>query len=250
MADLELRGNVICVASPEVALNYRWETGSEKLSPGVQVVSIENLDSLPEARRLELFGQREIEEGMVFVRDHIGNRYVTASRAQELISQSKNNAIDHVAALLGATRVSRQITAVEERRRSVGIRGKIKYRVVNTGASMTAADWLRLATRYTREKRFPGVRTNDSFREAVRYCEATGLIHDPEIRHMLADRAPWNPNPILSDSYEISLSSECGREFDAAFSIGFLRRVFNISPEVEASLSATRLLTVRCTVEY
>ena len=250
MADVELKGSVVCVASPEVARNYRWEADSQRLSAEVQVVSAEALDAMPEEWRMRNFGEREIGEGMVFVRDRVERRYVGAAHAQELISQSKNNAIDHVAALLGAVRVSREMTAVEERHRTVGAGGRLGYKMVNAAGRLSEGERLRLSMRYTREKRFSGVRTEESYREAVDYCEATGLIHDPEIRHMLADRAPGNVNPILSDSYEISLTSECDREMNAAFSLSLLRRVFGLSPEVEAAISSTRLITVRCTIEY
>ena len=47
MEDLkELTGEVIYVTTPEKSINYKWKDNSEKLSPDIQVVSIEDVKKL------------------------------------------------------------------------------------------------------------------------------------------------------------------------------------------------------------
>ena len=40
----ELKGEVVYVTTPEKAINYKWEKGYGKLSSGLEIVSIDDIN--------------------------------------------------------------------------------------------------------------------------------------------------------------------------------------------------------------
>lgn len=239
----------IMVTSPEKSVNYRWEKESGKLSRDLQILSIDDLNSLPLDIRQKNFDVKHFSEGMVLVKDPINNRYIRAEEANEKLPKLKNDAIDHIVSLLGAKRIRRSVIQYDEEKQELDASGNIKVFKMSASANYSSVEIEAKKKEFTREKRFSGNRSVEGYNQALEYCEKNGLIYDPEIRQILEDRAPSHPNPVTSDSYKITLTSESAKAMEAAFSLSYLG-CFSLSAAVKESISIKRMVIIEFEVEY
>ena len=58
----ELKGEVLHIVSPEKSVNYKWEDNINRIPSGLQIISIDDYNSLPDIIKKSRFGVRNISE--------------------------------------------------------------------------------------------------------------------------------------------------------------------------------------------
>ena len=250
MSDFKPDALTIHVVSPEKAVNYKWEKNSERLSKSLSIKSIDELNSLPVEIRRKYFQVPSFEEGMVLVLDRINDTYYPITSAKDILPQNKNRAIDHIAALLGAKSIVREIVTRQIAKRQFDASGNIRILKVKAEGSFSEQEKILQEKKYTGKKTFPGNRTEEGYNLAMEYCTQTGLIYDPEIKRMLEDRNPNHPNPISTEEYTVSLTDEVEQLTEYAFSLKYLGGAFSLSAKVSESLENSYEMSLGLKIDY
>lgn len=248
MCDFKPEALTIHVVSPEKAVNYKWEKGSEKLK-NISILSVDELNALPVETRNKYFQTPVLEEGMVLILDRINNTYYPIATAKETLPQNKNRAIDHIAALLGAKSIKREIVTRQTSKRKFDASGNIQVVLFKADSNYSKQEKEMMEKKYTGQKSFAGTRTLDGYNQAVAYCKQTGLINDPGIYSMLEDRNPNHPNPILAEEYAISLTNEVEEITELAFNLTY-GTIFSLSGKINEALESSHEMTLSFNVEY
>lgn len=228
---------VIYITTPERAINYQWEEEAQKLSPNLEIMSIDDIGNLPMEVKKKIFSSPMIEEGTIWVLDPFEDRYYPADKAKDVIPRSKFRAIEKIAGLLGAKSIHHVSSKTQVSKREMSASGDIKIKVFNANAQYSADFSFKFAQEETLDKEFKGNKTIEGYKKALEFCQTTGLIYDPEIKRMLEDCDPKHPNPIISQKYTVSLTSECEEQMDTAFSLNFMGNLFSISGKYTEAIS-------------
>lgn len=216
----------------------------------MSIKSIDELSALPIAIRNKYFQVPAFEEGMVLVLDRINGTYYPITTAKDILPQNKNRAIDHIAALLGAKSIVREVAKRQTSKRQFDASGNITIVKVSAESSYSKSEREQQEKRFTGKKTFPGNRTIEGYKQALEYCTQTGLIYDPEISRMLEDRNPNHPNPMLSEEYTVSLTNEVEQITEFAFSLKYLGGAFSLSGKVNESLENSYEMSLGLKIEY
>lgn len=246
----KLSGEVVHIVSPEHAVNYMWEKNSEKLPRNLEIISIDDVLALPSAYRNNYIAERNLEEGAILILDPIQKIYVPAREAHNKLSESKFNALMHIASLLGAKKVSVKVDTYECQTREIRANGEIGYRISSMSTSMTESEKNTVNKKFSREKTFSGTYSTKGYTEAKRFCEEKSLLTDPTIRQLLEDRRPDHPNPLKKDVYSFELSSSSESALDIAFKLNILGGVFRIEANLNESISKSRKLSISTLFEF
>lgn len=249
MRDFKPDKLTIHVVSPERAVNYKWEKNSEKLSKNLELISIDDLESLPVDIRDKYFDVKHFEEGMVLILDSINQRYYPAKTSIQEIPRNKDMAIDHIAALLGARKIVRSVVTVDVQKREFSADGSIRICSFNSNGSYTSSEKTKAEKQYAGTKSYVGNWSERGYNEALEYCKKTGLIYEPGIRQMLEDRKPGHPNPKLSEDYIVTLTNGVEEATEAAFSLNYIP-VFSLSANVKEVIETSRETTLKLRIEY
>ena len=239
----------IHVVAPERVVNYKWENEWKNVSRDLELRSVDELNSLPTEIRDKYFDVPSFQEGMILILDRINNRYYSVSNAADEITQNKDRAIDKIAALLGARSIEREVIHFNTKKRELSADGKINVWKVNASASYKETEQQKIEKRFKGVKEFRGNHTREGYQQALNFCKETGLIYDPAIKRMLEDRNPDHPNPLLSESYNVTLTNEVENAIEAAFSLSFLK-CFSVSANVKEAISTSRTTELKIRITY
>ncbi len=242
--------NVIHITSNEKSRNYKWEKDSNKISTNLQIVSIDDIESMPLDMRREMFSVRDIEEGMVFVKDPVSDRYYLSSGVADEMSKNKANAISLVAMYLGAKKVIREIDSIKTKTREFKSGVGATYKVVDMDFKANKSSYDAIKSKYASTEEFDGIASENGYQKALDYCKRTGLIYDPSFQYFLEQRNPENDNKKRVEDIRTEITSECDEELDIAFSLNALKGVFTLDAKCENSLKVTNQLTVHSRIEF
>lgn len=242
--------NVIHVTSDEKSRNYLWERDSDKVSKNIEIVSVDELQSLPFEARRKMFSVQDIEEGMVFVKDPFSSRYYLASEVADKLSDNKYNALSRIAMYLGAKRIVREIESVKTKSREFNSETGVTYKVVDVGLNIHSSSTEGYKKRYNKEEIFDGIATESGYQKAVEYCEKTGLIYDDSIQYLLEARNPKNDNKKRHEDIRTEITSECENSLDIAFSLNVLKGVFSLNAKCEHFMKMTDQVIVHSRIEF
>lgn len=236
------------VVSPERVINHKWEKNADKLSRNVKLISIDELNALLPEKREQNFAVTAFEEGMVLVFDKITNKYYSIDKAKDELPLNKDRAIDHIAGLLGARKITRSICKNQTSKRELSVNGEVQIKLFEADGSYKHAHLEKRARKYIGERIFPGQYSEQGFNMALEYARKCGLYEDAVVKSMLDSRNPKHPNRLLREKYEVSMTSEVEDLSEYAFSVKYL--AFGLSAKVEEAVSTSETIEVSLEIEY
>lgn len=242
--------SVIQISTPARSRNYVWEENSKYLPRNLEIVSIDDIEALPIEKKHELFSRKDIEVGDVFVKDEIRGQYLPIEDARDMMRKSKDEAIDYVAGLLGASLIKRELLIVDEKIKKVEYDASGNYKVVKADVSLSKEDKEKERTRSEYEQKSPGQFTREGYDKAVEYCKTHGLINDPDFRRLLENRHPDHPNKLKSSVYSFELTRECESLMDIAMGLNVLKDVLKLSAGFHSSTEVSRTIKLKVTFEF
>lgn len=242
--------DVIHITSDEKTFNYKFEKNSDKLSKNLEIASIDDILSIPIEDRRALFAVREIEEGMIFIKDPITGRYYLASEASQKLRDSKFDALTDIARLLGAKKVVREIESMTQVSRKIDASGKVTYKEVSLKLDSKNESYSNITQKYSRVQYFNGCERSIDFEKAVNQCKLNGLIHEPEVINMLKNRNPEDANYVTSDDLNIELTNDCERSMDNAMSLNVMGNLFKLDAKCQQAITTSTKIRIHWYVEY
>lgn len=248
MENEELKGQVLHIVSPERAINYKWEENADKLPSGLQIISIDDYNSLPDSIKRSRFGNVNLND--VLILEPYTKRYIAAPQAEQEFFKGKFNTLSNIARLLGATKVEYKFKSFDETKRELNANGEISCRSVDVSGSYAEQHRERYKSLYEKKRDYPGDYTLEGFKEAEKICKDTGLIYDPGFKDLLAQRNPKHPNPLKKETFRIELSSELNNSFEIAFNLNILKGVFSLSAGMSESISSFKKLVFETNLEF
>jgi len=251
MEHINLTGQVLHVVSPEKAVNYKWEDNADKLPDNLQIISIDDYNSLADTTKKELFGLRNVSENSLLILEPYSHQYILPNEAEITFFDRKFNALSQIASLLGASKISMKVESYEETKRELSVNGDISYKAVDISATMNKAQMEHLKNKYEKIREYTSPRlTSEGFNEALRICEESGLIYDVNFKSLLAQRNPQHPNPMKKEILHIELSKELNESLDIAFHLNVLKGVFSLNAGVMNAISSSKRLMIETILEF
>jgi hypothetical protein len=244
MENEELTGQVLHIVSPERAINYKWEENADKLPSGLQIISIDDYNSLPDSIKRSRFGNVNLND--VLILEPYTKRYIAATQAEQEFFKGKFNTLTNIARLLGATKVEYKFESLEEKKRELNANGDF----VDVSVGYAEQHREQYKSLYEKKRDYPGDYTLEGFKEAEKICKDTGLIYVPRFKDLLNQRNPKYPNPIKKETYRIELSSELNDSFEIAFNLNILKGVFSLSARMSESISSFKRLVFETNLEF
>ena len=212
----ELSGEIIYVTTPERAINYKWEKNFNKLSPEIQVVSIEDIQNIGR----DVFDNKRILLNTLLVKHpFIPNKYIEIDRTEEAITKSKLNCLGMILRYLGVSEY--ETTCVSEIYSNVerDANGNASYKFVEAGLNTKTIRTDNETRKYYRHEFYPGEYSIDSWRKAVDLAKQFGLYSDEDIYYLLQNRDPKDLNLLKSQEVKIELTRELNKSLDVAFNL-------------------------------
>ena len=251
MDNIDLKGEVLHIVNPEKAINYKWEKDSDKLSSGLQIISIDEIANLPEDVRKSHFGNKLISENDVLIFEPYSQRYVPVTEAQQSYLDRKYEALSLIAGLLGASKISMKVKTIEMEKRVLTADGEITYKAVDISLGIEKEQFEKYTCQYNKCSEYPNPGlTTVGYLKAERICKETSLIYDPEFKSLLDQRNPEHPNPIKKAVCNIELSRELNRHLDIAFNLNVLRGVFSLNASTKESISSSKKVIIETILEF
>ena len=215
----ELKGEVLHIVSPEKSVNYKWEDNINRIPSGLQIISIDDYNSLPDIIKKSRFGVRNISEDAVLILEPYTRQYISATDAEQVNLERNFYALSKIASLLGASKVSRKVESLQEEKRVLTAEGDISYRVVEISTNMKKENIERYRNRY----------------EKIREYSCPSLNH---------------PNPMKKETYHIELSKELNESLEVAFHLNILKGVFTLNAGIQESISSSKRLVIETVMEF
>ncbi len=260
MAINEIKGSVLHIVPPEEAINYKWEKNSKELPSNLQIISIDDFNSLPTTFRKESFCDDNIDIGSVLVKEPYTKKYVDVAKSEEFFFTSKFNVISTIASYLGATRMSIKTKVESIRKRTLTADCKVDYSKVTGELSIKRDKEEELAALYDREKHLHSPlksedkkyeeRRRTGYEKAKHYIQEHGLEHDEDIKYLMALRDPDHPYPQTKDTYTFSLSKAVNDSLDIAFKLKVLPGVFKLDANVQQATESVYKVQVTMELEF
>lgn len=242
--------SVIQISTPARSRNYVWEEKVKYLPRNIEIVSIKDIEALPPKEKNSLFSRKDIEVGDVFIKDEITGQYLPIEDARDMMRERKDEAIDHVAGLLGASLIKRELLILDEKTKKVEYDGSGNYKLVKADVALSEDEREKVRHRYDYEQHAPGQYTRESYDEAVDYCVTHGLMNDPEFRRLLENRRPEHPNKLTRSTYSFELTRECESLMDIAIGLNVMKDVFKLSAGFHSSTKISRTIRLKVTFEF
>ena len=239
MRNNDIEKDVIYIASDEVAKSYKWFDYSDKLSPNVQIISIEDISIILE-KGYNL--PRKIIEGTVLVRSPFDcTSYFDINKSEDLIIREKISGISKIAQQLGARKLIGSVEFTEEEILEKDINGNIHYKAVDIDMRRKIEEQERCQKRYQLEVDFPIAKyTDETYSKAMTLYKQYNMYEDVEVRDLIDMRKPGELNPLGRQKVHLSLLSEVNNSKDFAASLTVMGGVFKIGASTQKTVSTKK----------
>lgn len=243
----ELTKDVLYVTGDELAINYKWEKSSGHLNEQIQVISIDDIDHY--RKKYEISALSGIHTNMVLVRHPFKPKtYVDICRDELDFFREKMECINHVASLLGATRVTWAVKSevCEEKKLKMNADGSYKI----TSGKMEMSNEVKNKMNSTCEvgNTFDGNYNEESFREAQAYLKERRLS-DTDLRNLIELRRPTRINKVRSRKMKTEVSQELNASKEIALSLDCME-VFKMSTTIKQTIHRWRKVEMEYTIDF
>lgn len=241
---------VLCVTTPEKAVNYRWEENSELLDgKGIAVVD------MVEIKRLQTEGVQFdnagaiITEGTVFgLHPYRENCYVNLALPEEELLDAKVDLLAQFYKYLGVRSIHFEAEFSEEEKREFSADGSVKYKVVEAKAEYKNTQENKMKKRFSRNETYEGEFSDETYRKAQNMYKQIGF--NRHLQYLLKQRNPEDGNKIKSQEIEVELTSELNELTEAAFSLTAFGGVFSLKGNFMEKVSTKKTIKLKTKIEF
>ena len=251
MDNNKIKGEVIHVVRPEVAINYRWYDNANSLPEEVQIVDVEELNLLPEEVKREKFGRKtKFNEGEVFLFEPYNQIYVAPEVADDVFLTSKYDTLMEICQYLGASYIKVEVEKSEEKTRILNADGNVAYKGIGLKGFFRSEENKNCYSKFNKEEEYdnPGPSV-EGYEKAKQFCALRGIENDPEISRLLRQRDPKLPNLLKSQKYHFELSAELNKVLDAAIHLNAVK-VFSLSATAQKVINTSKRVTIDVKIEF
>jgi hypothetical protein len=236
----ELSGEIIYVTTPERAINYKWEKNFNKLSPEIQVVSIEDIQNIGR----DVFDNKRILLNTLLVKHpFIPNKYIEIDRTEEAITKSKLNCLGIILRYLGVSEYETTFALENNATVTIDANGNASYKFVEGGLKTKKISTDNETRKYYRHEAFSGEFSIDNYEKAVDMAKKFGLYGDEDIYYLLQNRNPQDLNLLKSQEVKIELTRELNSSLDVAFNLS-VSGIFKLNANYNETISKRKKITI------
>ena len=248
MSENQISKDVIYVASDEIARSYRWHDDFKRLSPEIQVVSI---DIIPAMREGGLVFPEKIERDSILVRSPFHRkRFYDINNAEDYIIREKIGALSIIAQKIGASKIIGHVELLEEEELDKSANGQIEYKTVKLDADYKEEQQRRYNKRFELERIFPkAICTDDTYKEALALVKHFHF-RDPEILDLVDMRQPGELNTIGSEKVHMAISEEINSAKDFAASLTVMGNLFKMGVKTNKTISTKKTFVFETLMEF
>lgn len=239
--------DVLYVAEDELAINHKWEKNYSHLNKQIQVISIDDIDHY--RKEYEISALSGIHTNMVLVRHPFKPKtYVDICRDELDFFREKMECINHVASLLGATRVTWAVKSevCEEKKLKMNADGS--YKITSGKMEMSNEEKNKMKSACEVGNTFDGNYNEESFREAQAYLEERRLS-DTDLHNLIELRRPTRINKVRSRKMKTEVSQELNASKEIALSLDCME-VFKMSTTIRQTIHRWRKVEMEYTIDF
>lgn len=234
--------DVLYIAPKEQTVNYKWEKDSDKLSPNLAVVSLDNIRDM-EKHEVKFKTNSSLCDGMTLVKHpYIANCYMDVNLAEDTLFKDKLNCIGRVVKLLGVKEFTAKATFMEANTRELDIQGNVHYKVVDVRASYKKSQEEKYAEEYKLNESYDGIFTKENYEKAKKLVSQYNL---DELKYILDQRNPDDNNTLREREVRIELSKELNSMTECAFSLNVLKGVFTLNAITKETISTQKKVILK-----
>ncbi|MDD6003911.1 MAG: hypothetical protein PUC50_17170 [Bacteroidales bacterium] len=230
---------IIYITTDEISQNYDLDANAHKLSPCVQVVSINEINKYRKVIRIP----RLLNIGDVLVEHPYDSLcYIDVNEmTDKIISQSKFFKISEIVCLLGAS--SYEIISTEQKteERKFEINGEIGYKTISAKTfwrnDTKANEVLNFSLKDTYNNRTHQV-SDESYCAALEKLSLYHLDMDDAIQSLVQMRNPNLDTVLQTRTFHFDLTHEINKLFDIGFTL-------NCVPSFKLNMGVKRALELR-----
>lgn len=245
--ELELTKPIIQIVQDGRDINYAWEDGAEKLdNHNIQVVSISDYPSLVSEGKYLV--PKLVKVGDVLVEDrYIPNKYIDISTAETELLQEKALAMSSIINQLGFKHYEVEVILDAEEKANIEANGNLSYKAVDLKPEYKNKVENSYKNRFSLKDTFSGKAINQE--EAIRIAQQFGLWDNMDVRTLIENRDPNNPNIQTSRILNIEITKELNRTKEMAVSLNVLAGLFSLSASTKNSINTKQSLIFKYTIE-
>ena len=241
----ELSGEIIYVTTPERAINYKWEKNFNKLSPEIQVVSIEDIQNIGR----DVFDNKRILLNTILVKHpFIPNKYIEIDRTEDAITKSKLNCLGIILRYLGVSEYETTIAMENNASVECDRNGNASYKFVEGGLKSKKICSENETFKYYRHEQFPGEYSEDNYKKAVDLAKKFGLYVDEDIYYLLLNRNN-DKNQLKSQVIEIELTRELNSSLDVAFNLS-VSGIFKLNAAYNETINKRKKISIKTNLKF
>lgn len=235
----ELTGDVIYVTTPEKSVNYKWRDNYEKLSPEIQVVSIDDIKNLDRE-----VVDAKVRLGTILMKHPFMEKYIEIDQLEDEITKEKLNCLGLIAFHLGAREYENLFAFEEAQEAKIGADGQANYKFVDVGTKFNIQKSDVKTGKYWSQSTFEGnLLTEDSYALAVNKAKEYGLYYDKEVKFLLETRNPCYGNRLTSRKVKFELTRELNSLLDIAFNLK-VASVFSLNANYNRVISERKKIVI------
>lgn len=247
---MQLKKDVVFLAEDELARSYEWYLDIDKLSPEVQIVSLDDLPVLRE-QGIELLSPT-LATGCVLIknpfRDH---EYIDINESEEKIIREKIGAISKIAQQLGAKHIHGHVEYLSEQKLEKTADGGIKYKAVELDSSYKKEQQDLYQQQFDLDRGFKKVDcTETTYAEANKLLKEYHLDKDTEVRDLVEMCKPEIQNELVHQTVRMSVSRELNVNKDFAATLTVMGPVFSIGATTHDSISTKKSVVFECEIDF
>lgn len=241
MEDCKLTGNIIYVTSKERAINYKWEKYADKLSPEVQIVSVNDIQQMD----IDIFDDRKLPiiNKILVKHPFIPNKYISLDRTEDALTKTKLNCLSSIVRHLGVREYETTYATEETKEVTINANGEIGYNLLNVESKVSINEKDSRTGKYYRHETFKGDFSKKSYKQAVLEAKQYGLYNDEDIYSLIKNRDPKFLNQLTSQHIRIELTRELDEQLDIAFSLK-VSNLFKINANYDQIISKRKKIII------
>ena len=244
----ELTKDVLYVTGDELAINYKWEKFSGHLNEQIQVISIDDIDHY--RKKYEISALSGIHTNMVLVRHPFKPKtYVDICRDELDFFREKMECINHVASLLGATRVTWAVKSEVCEEKELKMNADGSYKITSVKMKISNEEKNKMKSACEVGNTFDGNYNEESFRQAQIYLKERRLDSDKDFRNLMELRRPTRINKVRSHKMKTEVSQELNASKEIALSLDCMD-VFKMSTTIRQTIHRWRTVEMEYTIDF
>lgn len=251
MDDIILNKPVVRLETDEHARNYKWNNGSEKLSPNLQILSFDDFSEWAhEGTNRNMIPSNCVCGDILVKHPFQQDVYVKLDSLEEAVYNDKGFIISDIARLLGCKNFKWDVNIGDVTKREIGTDGNVKY-VKYAEADFSYKKDLQesIKSKLNLDQNMTGVYSYDDYEKAIEEAKKCNLWQEVEIRTLIEGRNPNSAAKITSRKVSIELSKETNEATDISFTLNVMT-AFSMAFKYHEIIDIRKTVNLECTMEF